>query len=67
MENLKSKIQFLVNLYKSKNLNKAEIYAKKIIRENSKVVLPLFGLLLAQRFPLINRPPAFKSRSRNNP
>jgi len=48
MEKLKTKIQFLVNLYKSKNLKKAEIYAKKIIRENSKVVFlyNILGLIL---------------------
>ena len=48
MENLKSKIQFLVNLYKSKNLNKAEIYAKKLLRENSRIVYlyNILGLIL---------------------
>ena len=38
MENLKTKIQFLVNLYKSRNLSQAEAYAKKILRENPNVV-----------------------------
>jgi len=48
MENLKSKIQLLVNLYKSKNLNKAEDYAKKLLRENKKIVFlyNILGLIL---------------------
>ena len=48
MENLKSKIQLLVNLYKSKNLNKAESYAKKLLRENNKIVFlyNILGLIL---------------------
>ena len=45
MEDLKSKIQLLVNLYKSKNLNKAEIYAKKIIREIQKLFFYTISLV----------------------
>ena len=48
MENLKTKIQFLVNLYKSRNLSQAEAYAKKILRENPNVVFlyNILGLIL---------------------
>ena len=48
MENLKTKIQFLVNLYKSRNLSQAEAYAKKILRENPNIVFlyNILGLIL---------------------
>ena len=48
MENLKTKIQFLVNLYKSRNLPQAEAYAKKILRENPNIVFlyNILGLIL---------------------
>ena len=48
MENLKTKIQFLVNLYKLRNLSQAEVYAKKILRENPNVVFlyNILGLIL---------------------
>jgi len=38
MENLKKKIQILLNLYKSKNLFKAELLNKELITRNPKVV-----------------------------
>ena len=38
MENLKKKIQLLLNLYKSKKLSEAELLNKELIRNHSKVV-----------------------------
>ena len=51
MENIKSKIQLLVNLYKSKNLIKAENYAKELLRENPKIVFlyNILGLILVDQ------------------
>ena len=44
MENLQKQIQSVVNIYKSGNLNQAEILAKKLNYENPKVVF-LYNLL----------------------
>ena len=51
MENLKTKIQLLLNLYKSKNLSKAELLNKKLISAHPKVVnlYNVLGLILTEQ------------------
>ena len=51
MENLKTKIQLLLNLYKSKNLSKAELLSKKLISAHPQVVnlYNVLGLILTEQ------------------
>ena len=51
MENLKKKIQLLLNLYRSKKLSEAELLNKKLIRNHSKVVnlYNVLGLILVEQ------------------
>ena len=51
MENLKKKIQLLLNLYKSKNLSKAELFNKELICAHPKVVnlYNVLGLILTEQ------------------
>ena len=51
MENLKQKIQLLLNLYKSKNLTKAELLNKELIRAHPKIVnlYNVLGLILTDK------------------
>ena len=51
MENLKKKIQLLLNLYKSKNLSKAELFNKELISTYPKVVnlYNVLGLILTEQ------------------
>ena len=51
MENLKKKIQLLLNLYKSKNLSKAELLNKELISAHPKVVnlYNVLGLILTEQ------------------
>ena len=51
MENLKKKIQILLNLYKSKNLSKAELLNRELIRDHPKVVnlYNVLGLILTEQ------------------
>ena len=44
MEKLKEQIQLAVNIYKSGNLQKAELFTKKLIDDNPKLVF-LYNLL----------------------
>jgi Tfp pilus assembly protein PilF len=48
MKNLQKDIQFLVDLYKSKNLSKAELVCKKLIEANPRVAIlyNILGLIL---------------------
>mgnify|MGYP006090192747 CR=1 FL=1 len=50
MYNLKNKVQFVVNLYKSKKLLQAEIEAKNLLRENPNIVFVynILGLVLSE-------------------
>ena len=49
MENLKKQIQTVVNIYKSGDLSKAELFSKKLIKANPKVdfLYNLLGLIFA--------------------
>jgi tetratricopeptide (TPR) repeat protein len=49
MDNIKAKIQFVANLYRSKKLFQAEIEAKKLLREHPKIVFlyNILGLILS--------------------
>jgi len=51
MENLKKKIQLLLNLYKSKNLSKAELFNKELISAHPKIVnlYNVLGLILTEQ------------------
>ena len=51
MENLKKKIQLLLNLYKSKNLSKAELLNRELIVDHPKVVnlYNVLGLILTEQ------------------
>ena len=51
MENLKKKIQLLLNLYKSKNLSKAELLNKELINAHPRVVnlYNVLGLILTEQ------------------
>ena len=51
MENLKKKIQLLLNLYKSKNLFKAELLNKELINAHPQVVnlYNVLGLILSEQ------------------
>ena len=51
MENLKKKIQLLLNLYKSKKLSKAELFNKELISAHPKVVnlYNVLGLILTEQ------------------
>ena len=50
MDDIKSKVQFVANLYKSKKLFEAEKEAKKLLRENPNIVFVynILGLVLAE-------------------
>jgi len=51
MEKFEKQVQFLVDLYKSKNLSKAEVLSKKLIKENPRVAIlyNILGLVLADQ------------------
>ena len=51
MENLKKKIQILLNLYKSKNLSEAELLNKELISAHPNVVnlYNVLGLILTEQ------------------
>ena len=51
MENLKTKIQLLLNLYKSKNLSKADTLNKELLKFYPKIVIlyNILGLILTEQ------------------
>ena len=51
MRNLKEEIQYVVDIYKSGNLSKAEAISKKLLKENPKIVFlyNLLGLILSKQ------------------
>ena len=57
MEKLKEQIQSAVNIYKSGNLQKAELFTKKLINDNPKLVFlyNLLGLILADQKKMVKQ------------
>ena len=51
METLEKKIQLLLNLYKSKNLSKAELFNRELIQNYPKIILlyNILGLILTDQ------------------
>ena len=55
MQNLKNKIEFVVNLYKSRKLEESKSNCAELIRENPKIVFlyNLMGLILTEQNNII--------------